>query len=148
MFDPVSWASGFVLTKRSAHLLKALQPDELQARMEREAAEWAAALPADVGVNPRRIFGDESSQQLFAETSAPLDPEARPARFRLQEVLQDFLRSWKVLDMARQCGALRTPCDCGLLDCHRDPSSYASVGAQLEGHASARLAQFLWGLGE
>jgi hypothetical protein len=79
MFDPISWGCGFVLNQLSARLLKPLSSDELRNRIQAEGAEWAKALSADVAVDYQYIFG---------ETVADPEPENRPARFQLQEVLQ------------------------------------------------------------
>jgi hypothetical protein len=79
VFDPIAWGCGFVLNQLSARLLKPLSSDELRKQIGAEASEWAKALPPEVAVDYQYIFG---------ETTAEPDPQTRPARFQLQEVLQ------------------------------------------------------------
>lgn len=78
IFDPLAWGLGLALNRLTARVLKPSPADELRARLNTVAAQWAKQLPSEASVGYER---------MFLEAAAEPDPELRPARFRLQESL-------------------------------------------------------------
>jgi hypothetical protein len=77
-FDPLTWGLGFALNRLTARLLSPSGADILQNRLRVAEHEWSQQLPSELSVHYKQVFG---------EANADLDPDSRPARFRLQESL-------------------------------------------------------------
>lgn len=71
MFDPVTWASGFILTKLSARLLKAFQSDELQDVLEPESSGPGLGVQGSAGLC------EELLGAVIAEDLARIDRHLR-----------------------------------------------------------------------
>lgn len=98
VFDPLSWAIGFSLTKSVSWLSGALGKKTLQDELEQALRAWAAKLPDDASVEPAALFPDlnPDSELIGRPALGALRSKLRSKLIpNAEEWLSGFVEQWQ-----------------------------------------------------
>jgi hypothetical protein len=97
MFDPLSWALGYSLSKAGNWILgKWLSPD-LPQRMKQTVADWAKGLPDELYLHPDTVFGDVRDDHQTGPSLLRLRNELRNQHIPSEQTWFDALAENRAL---------------------------------------------------